>query len=209
MCLCCWKLEVILGERSRVTFSFENKMHNHCCQVKGQGLCKLAVMWSRSANQMADLVTWPLISINSWPLTPDFINFFDLCKSREVKRKNWHKFHKLFCQQVPPEICWFSGADRERIVSGSGADQEWIPSQSHVISLSQSEAQNRERIRSKSGADQERIGSRSPLKVMWSLWANQGLRKSEWIHSWSTPNPLPRGSAPKSHVISLSRSDVP
>ena len=22
---------VILGERSKVTFSFENKMHNHCC----------------------------------------------------------------------------------------------------------------------------------------------------------------------------------
>ena len=34
----------MLGERSRVTFSFENKMNNHCCQVKGQGLCKLAVM---------------------------------------------------------------------------------------------------------------------------------------------------------------------
>ena len=35
---------VILGERSRVTFSFENKMNNNCCQVKGQGLCKLGVM---------------------------------------------------------------------------------------------------------------------------------------------------------------------
>ena len=46
---------VILGERSRVTFSFENKMHNYCCQVKGQGLCKLWVMRSRSTNQMTDL----------------------------------------------------------------------------------------------------------------------------------------------------------
>ena len=30
-------------------------MDNDCCQVKGQGLCKLAVMWSRSANQIAYL----------------------------------------------------------------------------------------------------------------------------------------------------------
>ena len=34
-----------------------------------------------------------------------------------------------------------SGADREQIGSRSGADREQIPSQSHVISLSQSEAQ--------------------------------------------------------------------
>ena len=31
---CQVSLMIILGERSRVTFSFENKMHNHCCQVK-------------------------------------------------------------------------------------------------------------------------------------------------------------------------------
>ena len=34
---------------------FWKQNNNHCCQVKGQGLCKLGVMWSRSANQMAVL----------------------------------------------------------------------------------------------------------------------------------------------------------
>ena len=24
------------------------------------------------------------------------------CPSREIKNRNWHKFHKLFCQQVVP-----------------------------------------------------------------------------------------------------------
>ena len=64
--------------------------------------------------------------------------------------------------------------------SGSGADSLT----KSCGSLSQSEAQNqRERIESGSGADS--------LPLMWSLWANQRLRKSEWIHSRSAPNPLP------------------
>ena len=52
-----------------------------------------------------------------------------------------------------------SGADRALI--GSETSHDW------------------ERIRSGSGVD--------PLSLMWSLWANQRLRKSEWIRSRSAP----------------------
>ena len=56
-----------------------------------------------------------------------------------------HLIHHQMCLCYRKlEICWFSGADRER-----------IPSQSHVISLSQSQAQNREGFGSRLGADRE------------------------------------------------------
>ena len=76
-----------------------------------------------------------------------------------------------------------SGVDRERIGSISGAD-----SLGHVMSLSQSEAQNKERIGSGLGVDWEWIGSRSV-----------------GICSRSTPK---RESAPICHVISLSQSEA-
>ena len=102
--------------------------------------------------------------------------------------KNYHKLHVLstsdshqmcFCYRKL-EICKF----RERIGSGSALigsershDREWIRSGSsptHVISLSQSEAQK------VSGSPPD------PLPIC----------------SQSTPDPLPKGSPPKSHVTS-------
>ena len=92
--------------------------------------------------------------------------------------------------------------DLENFGSGSGADP-------HVMCLSQSEAQNREGIGRGLGVD--------PLPKSCDL--SEPIRNSEsqngsnldplLIWSWSTPDPLPRGYAPKSHVISLSQSDVP
>ena len=68
----------------------------------------------------------------------------------------------------------------------SGADREQIPMWCVL-------ANQRLRIERGWGVDREQIRSGSPPKIMWSLWANQRLIKSEWIPSQSvpiTPNPL-------------------
>ena len=96
------------------------------------------------------------------------------------------------CQKL--ESWSISGADRERIGSGSGADL-------HVTCLSQSEAQNREGIRSGSGADWERIPSQSHVISLSQSEAQKVRVDPLPIRSRSAPNPLPTGSAPKSHVI--------
>ena len=72
-----------------------------------------------------------------------------------------------------------SGADWALIASERSHDREWIGS--------------------RSGADWERIPSHS-------CDLSEPIRGSE-SQSGSPPNPLSRGSAPKSHVISLSQSD--
>ena len=126
--------------------------------------------------------TYTHIHTHTYTYIPDM--YHDLYLAHLIHHQMCYCYQKL-------EIWKISGADRERIPM-------WC-----VL------ANQRLRIERASGADREGIRNRSPAKVMWYLWANQRLRKSEWITSRSAPDPLPIGSAPKSHMISLSQSDVP